>query len=351
VVATKEALDRAQEAPELGICKAEIGDNVIAVDMHSHPLLDTYLPRSELSGQGAFALPPDRRLSVDALTRGRVGVVVSSVYPFLSRARGTAYLARCRDILDFVEAYLGKQDGRTSLVRTPDDIKHALGQGRISFIHAVEGGHVLEGRLDNLERLYAWGVRSLTLTHFMSNDVAASAFDPRRQLAQQSGLTPLGRQVVAEMNALGMIIDLAHCSERAFWQTLELTRDPILVSHTGIRHYVPWEICMSDRQVKAVADNGGVIGIIFSSLWLKRFGLGGEADLVENILYVCRLVGADYVGLGSDLNGTPIVRGMKDAGDFRHVEAALEKRGLSPDDVAKVMGGNFLRLFADVARV
>ena len=321
------------------------------VDIHAHPLLDTLYMAQALKECGPA--PPGRggRLSIDALTKGRVGVVVSSIYPFWCLKQRSAYLDRCHDIIRLVEIYLLEHSGSAVLVTEPDGIELALTQGKIAFIHAVEGGHVLEGRLENLERLYHWGVRSLTLTHFVNNDIAASAFDPRRKLAGQSGLTSLGRAVVARMNDLGMLIDLAHSSERAFWQVMELTNHPLVVSHTGVRHFVPWEICLSDEQIRAIAQNGGMVGIILSSLWLKRPQLGaGIGDLVDNILYVCDLVGVDHVGIGSDFNGTPPIRGVETAADLPRVCARLSEAGLPDQDVAKIMGGNFLRLFRQVAQ-
>jgi membrane dipeptidase len=323
---------------------------MITVDMHAHPLLDTYyIPDRSSSRWPRPPSPFGSRLSLDALRRGRVDVVVSSVYPFWSPARRSAHLQRCRDIIDLVEAYLAEHDDRVSLVRTPAGIERALAQNKIAFIHVVEGGHVLEGRLENLEKLYNWGVRSLTLTHFVNNDIAASSFDPRRKLPGRDGLTPFGREVVAEMNALGMIIDLTHSSERAFWQVMELTEDPVIVSHTGVRRYAPWEVCLADEQIRAIAENGGVIGIIFSPLSLMGLRLGGGiAAILNNILHICGLVGAEHVGLGPDFNGTSIVKGIKDAGDFPAIRAGLEERGLSQEEVAKIMGGNFLRLFSAV---
>jgi membrane dipeptidase len=317
------------------------------VDLHAHPLLDRF-----------YAAPrPDRpnpcgsRLSLDALASGGVGVVVSSIYPFWCPARGSAYMTRCRDILDRVETHLAEHHDRATGVTDPGQIAPARARGQIAFVHAVEGGHVLEGRLANLETLYRWGVRSLTLTHFVNNDLAASSFDPRRKLSGRDGLTPFGRDVVAGMNDLGMVIDLAHCSEPAFWQAMELTEQPVIVSHTGVRNFVRRESCLSDEQIRALARNNGVVGIILSSIWLKRFQpAAGIDDLVDNILYVRDLVGADHVGIGSDFNGTPPIRGVATAGDLPRISARLSAAGLPDRDVAKIMGGNVLRVFADVVR-
>jgi len=318
------------------------GDEMTIVDIHAHPLLDRLYRGQDSRQQGD-------RLSLKELRRGRVGVVVSSIYPFWSVTRKSAYMDRCRDILDLVESYLATYPDHATVVADPGGLELALAQGKIAFIHAVEGGHVLEGHVENLERLCRWGVRSLTLTHFMNNDLAASTFDPRRKLTGQNGLTPFGREVVAQMNALGMIVDLAHSSEQAFWQAMELTKQPVVVSHTGVRHFIRWEICLSDEQLRAIAQNDGVVGIILSSLWLKRFRLMADiGDLVDNILYVCSLVGAEHVGIGSDLNGTPPIRDLKSAGDLSRIWARLLQAGGSDDDAAKIMGGNFLRLFRQV---
>jgi membrane dipeptidase len=286
---------------------------------------------------------------LDTLKKGQVGAIVSAIYPFWCSTRRSSYLDRCHDILGMIEASLAEHPDRAAVVTNSAGIERVVAQGKVAIIHAVEGGHVLEGRPENLERLYQWGVRSLTLTHFLNNDLAASSFDPRRKLAGRNGLTPLGREVVTGMNALGMVIDLAHCSERAFWQVMELTQQPVMVSHTGVRRFVPWEICLSDEQIRALAHNGGMVGIILSSIWLKRCGLADIGDLVDNLLYVCDLVGVDHVGIGSDFNGTPPLRGVSTAGDFPRIGARLAERDLSDHDVAKIMEGNFRRVFKQVA--
>lgn len=152
------------------------------------------------------------------------------------------------------------------------------------------------------------------------------------------------------MNTLGMIVDLAHCDERAFWQALELTRDPVIVSHTGLRHFVPWEICLSDDQLRALARNSGVVGIILSALWLRRRGLAACDDLVRNIRYACDLVGPDHVAIGSDMNGTPALRDVPSARELPRVAEGLSGAGLSDGDIARVMGGSFLRVFRQVVR-
>lgn len=322
------------------------------VDIHAHPLLDRLYTVQD-SGERCPILPDlfGSRLGFDALMRGQVGVIVSSIYPSWCLTRRSAYMDRCRDIIELVEAHLAEHQDIAIVVAESDGIEQALSQNKIAFVHAVEGGHVLEGRLENLDILYHWGVRSLTLTHFVSNDIAASAFDPRRKLAGRGGLTPLGREVVSRMNDLGMVIDLAHSSEQAFWQVMELTEQPILISHTGVRHFVPREICLSDEQIRAIAQNGGLVGIILSSLWLKRFQLVADiGDLVDNILYVCNLVGVDHVGIGSDFNGTPPIMGVATAGDFPRIWDHLSEVGLSDHDVTKIMGGSFLRLFKQVAK-
>jgi membrane dipeptidase len=321
-----------------------------SVDIHAHPLLDRlYCAKDPRQRSPGLPRLSGDRLSFDALTSGQVDVVVSSTYPFWWLTRKSAYMDRCRDILNLIEAHLAEHPDRATVATDFDGIERARAQGEIAFIHAVEGGHVLEGRLENLERLYDWGVRSLTLTHFVNNDLAASTLDPRHKFAGQRGLTPFGREVVARMNALGMIIDLAHSSERAFWQTLELTQQPVIVSHTGVRHFVPWEICLSDEQLRALARNGGMVGIILSSFWLKRFQRVIDVrDVVDNILYVRNLVGVEHVGIGSDFNGAPPLRGARTAADFPRIEARLLEAGLPDQEVAKIMGGNFLRLFRQV---
>jgi membrane dipeptidase len=241
------------------------------VDIHAHPLLDRlYRVRDLRDRCPAQSCLFGKRLGIDVLKKGQVGAIVSSIYPMWDFRRKSTFMDQCHDAIKLVESHLAQHHDNAVVVTKPNEMDCALAQGKIAFIHAVEGGHVLEGRLENMERLYDWGVRSLTLTHFLNNDIAASTFDPRRKLTKHNGLTPFGCEVVMLMNTLGMVIDLAHCSEKAFWQVMELTKYPVIVSHTGIRRFVPWEICLSDEQIKAVAQNGGLVGIILSALWLRR---------------------------------------------------------------------------------
>ena len=255
----------------------------------------------------------------------------------------------------------------------------------------VEGGHMIEDKLANLDNLYARGVRYLTLTWNNSTSWATSAADEttKDDSLPHKGLTDLGKQVVQRMNDLGMLIDISHNGEQTFWDVIKHTKKPVIASHSSV-----WTICqhrrnLKDDQIKAIAENGGVIhlnfyaGFLDSTYERKAIAFTArhkhEVDsllskgtqpnyaemiimekyqeevnsfrpplslLIDHIDYIVKLVGVDHVGLGSDFDG--IEAGPKELNgvqDFPLITKALVERGYNKKDIRKILGGNFLRVF------
>ena len=201
-------------------------------------------------------------------------------------------------------------------------------------ILAIEGLHALDGRLESVDTLYAHGFRMLGLTHFFDNEVAASAHG-----VTHGGLTPLGRQVVERMEALHILVDLAHASPQTVSEVLAMATRPIVVSHTGVAATCPGPRNLTDEQLKAIAANGGVVGIGY---WDAAVCTLGAASIAAAIRHAVNVAGIDHVGLGSDYDGATAVPFATDG--LVEITQALLDQKFSGADIAKIMGGNVMRL-------
>lgn len=318
--------------------------------------------------------------------KGGLDVQLFSVYCDGDLKNPFAFANREMDSLDAVVA---RNPDKIVKVAGYAELLKAVKQHKIAAMFGVEGGHMIEDDLSKLEALYNRGARYLTLTHNIPPSWATSAADETtKPNLPHKGLTDLGKQVVQRMNQLGMLIDVSHAGDQTFWDVIGITTKPIIASHSSVYSLVPHRRNLKDEQIKAIAKNGGVIqvnfnpGFIDSSFrnkeasFLKRHtaekdsllksGMGDfytmdylfskyaeEANaikpplsmLIQHIEYIIRLVGVDYVGLGSDFDGinlTPLQ--LDDVTTYPLITKALVEKGYSKKDITKILGGNFLRV-------
>ena len=229
--------------------------------------------------------------------------------------------------------------GKLRAVDTPDDIDTLLAARRgkvppVGAMLSIEGLHVLEGKLTNLDKLYAAGFRMAGLTHFFDNELAGSMHGLKK-----GGLTPLGRQVVETMEAKGMIVDIAHCSKACVADILKIARRPVVSSHGGVQATCQVNRNLSDEQIKGVAATGGVVGIGY---WDAAVCDTSPASIAKAMKHVRDLVGIQYVALGSDYDGATTVR--FDTSKLAQVTQALIDAGFSDDEIRAAMGGNAIRI-------
>ncbi len=274
---------------------------------------------------------------------------------------------------------------------TPDDVKRNFEKGLISFPYGMENGSAIEDDLSNVEYFYKKGVRYITLTHGKKNLICDSSFDPDNK--DWNGLSPFGRKVVAEMNRLGIMVDLSHVSDSTFYQVLRESKVPPICSHSSCRHFTPgMERNVGDNMLKALGEKGGVIQINFSSYFLTKLAYekGGTMwghrskfmsensitdgnhpklleemkkynqanpfpyasldDVVDHIDHVVKVAGIDHVGLGSDFDGVgdTLPAGLKSVADYPNLIYHLLKRGYSEEDIKKILSGNVLRVWQEV---
>ena len=210
----------------------------------------------------------------------------------------------------------------------------ATGKGSVGALLSIEGLQNLEGKVENLDKLHAAGFRMAGLAHFFDNDVAGSMHGEKK-----GGLTPLGRQVVARMEAIGMIVDIAHCSRTCVAEVLAMARRPVVSSHGGVQAMCKVNRNLTDDEVRGVARTGGVIGIGY---WDGAVCDNSPRSIARSIKYVRDLVGIQHVGLGSDYDGATTVR--FDTSGLAQLTQALMDEGFTPDEIRAVMGGNALRV-------
>ena len=210
----------------------------------------------------------------------------------------------------------------------------------LAILPALEGADGLEGRLENLRALHDRGLRLLQLVHFRANELGHIQTYPY----SPGGLTPFGRDAVLEANRLGVIVDLAHANTETIMDALAVSRAPMLFSHAGITALDGCDRCLTDEEIRAMAARGGVVGI-----WPNGETNPEMADMVQRIDYVKRLVGVDHVGIGSDLRGmSRYTAGFGEDANFRAIAEGLLAAGYTDDEVGKVMGGNFMRVWQQV---
>lgn len=229
--------------------------------------------------------------------------------------------------------------GKLRAVTTPENIDALLASRRgkmppVGAMLSIEGLHGLEGKLANLDKLYAAGFRMAGLTHFFDNDLAGSMHGLKK-----GGLTPTGRQVIAAMEAKGMIVDIAHCSNACVADILKMARRPVVSSHGGVQATCKVNRNLSDAQIRGVAATGGLIGIGY---WDAAVCDTSPASIAKAMKHVRDLVGIQHVALGSDYDGATTVR--FDTSKLAQVTQALIDAGFSDDDIRAAMGGNAIRV-------
>lgn len=231
-----------------------------------------------------------------------------------------------------------------SLATTAQDIVKAKKQGKLAAMLSVEsGGDAIEGDLTVLRVLYRMGLRMFGLTYNRRNMLA----DGNAENRTKSGLTELGVQTVEECNKMGIIIDISHIGDTGFYDVLETTKQPIVASHHGLRTFRDTPRYMTDDQVKALAENDGVVGIMY--------GLGPSVEttlekIVDQIDHVAKIVGVDHVGLGSDWDGGCKPTDLEDSSKLPNMTKELVTRGYTDQEIKKILGENFLRVFKKVLR-
>jgi membrane dipeptidase len=268
-------------------------------------------------------------------------------------------------MIDALEEQIRRHGDHLELAVSAEDVRRISRSDKIAVLMGLEGGHSIEDDLVNLRRFRDRGVRYMTLTWNNTNGWADSSGDD----ARHGGLTEFGREVIGEMNRLGMVVDVSHASDDTFWDALKATRAPLMASHSSARALVDNPRNLSDEMLEAVAQNGGVVMVNFggtfidprkASKWriirdlILHWGPSPVSLdlLLDHIDHVIRVAGIDHVGLGSDFDGTLLLpEGASDVSGFPNVTAGLLERGYSQTEIRKILGENALRVLEQAEAV
>jgi len=379
-----------QSAPADGVSvrARQLHDRALVIDSHDDTtqrmLFDKTFDITVRHKDGNIDLPRMREGGLDAL-------FFSIWVP--SDITGPPAVKRALDLIDSVHKAAKAHPADLMLATTAADIRRAAAGHKIAALMGMEGGHMINDDLGQLRKYAALGVRYLTLTHFKNNNWADSSTDK----PAHNGLTPFGKDVVRELNRLGMMVDISHVADKTFYDALAVTDAPVIASHSSCRAIANHPRNMTDEMLRALAKNGGVVMINYHAGFLseefrvaseKRNGTvdvamaamskkcgGNEActtleseridheamangelpkvtweKIVDHIDHAVKVAGADHVGLGSDFDGATMPLGMEDASKLPKITDALLKKGYSEQDIEKILGGNILRVMEAVER-
>lgn len=231
------------------------------------------------------------------------------------------------------------------LVRTPDAMDATIARGKLACFVGMEGAHMYGGDLASVERFHDLGVSYVTLAHFFPNELVSSS---NERVASISGLTPFGRDAIRELNRLGTLVDLAHVHPSSFFAALDASSAPVFVSHGAARALRDHHRNLTDEQLGKIAERRGVVGVIFFPWYLGRNPFASVSVVVDHMEHIASTVGIDHVALGSDWDGFVwMPRGLPDAAALPKLTAEMLRRGFKEEDVKKVLGENFRRVWRE----
>jgi membrane dipeptidase len=373
-----------------------VTDDEVARVHKSALLIDTHNDVTSATVAGLDIGKPntDHMTDIPRMKKGGMGAQFFAVYVAANYVEGNHAANRTLQMIDTVRHdIIAKYPNDFVYATTADDIRRAHQQGKIAALLGIEGGHAIEDSPRLLRDYFDLGVRYMTLTHTNSNHWADSSGDPNKP---NNGLSPLGKEIIAEMNRLGMIVDIAHVSDKTFWDALDVSKAPIFSSHSSCRAISPAPRNMTDEMIVALAKKRGVIQINFSCDFLNpevfkaeegvrekmiqmrdelmktyagdpqgiqramreaRQAAGGTqqratlADVVKHINHVVAIAGVDAVGLGSDFDGIGCApEGLDSVDKWPNLTRALLEEGYTAEEIRKIYGENTLRLMSEVER-
>lgn len=379
------------------LAQNKISDADVLKVHRSAILIDTHndVTSATLAGLDFSKRRTEGHTDLPRMKEGGIGAQFFAVFVAANYTEGNRSANRTLQMIDTVRHDIIEKNSRDlMLALTVDDILKARKQGKIAALMGIEGGHAIEDSLRLLRQFYNLGIRYMTLTHSNSNNWADSSGDVQKP---NNGLSAFGKQVVAEMNRIGMMVDISHVADKTFWDALEVSKAPIFASHSSCRALSKIPRNMTDEMIQALAKKGGVVQINFGCEFLsqksadtsrrndpaaqakirqvtaeykdknpeerraamrKAFGEMGRnmtratlADVVAQIDHVVKISGVDYVGIGSDFDGVSCVpEGLDEVSKFPNLTRALLEKGYTAEQIRKIYGGNLLRVMRAVEK-
>ncbi|MDX2044766.1 MAG: dipeptidase [Acidobacteriota bacterium] len=336
----------------------------IVVDTHNDitsPITD------ENFDMGARDTSGKIQTDIPRMKEGGLGAEFFSIYVAAKYAKEGGAARRALDMIDGVYEQVRRHPKSLQMAFTVADIRRARQAGKIAALMGIEGGHAIEDSLSALRQFYTLGIRYMTLTHTNTNNWADSAGGISVQAEKRhGGLSDFGKEVVAEMNRLGMMVDISHVGDETFWDVIELTKSPVIASHSSCRALTNVPRNLTDDMLRAVAKNNGVVMVNFYNGFINTdYAKPGSPPptkaaetatmdmLMAHFEHVIKVAGINHVGIGSDFDGVDglLPPGMEDISKLPTITYELLKRGYSEAEVKKVLGENLLRVLAENERV
>ena len=309
-------------------------------DIHSRVLtLDTHCDTPMFFPQNVDFGQRDPKILVDLhkMTEGHQDATIMVAYLPQGQADAKNY---ADNIFNKIEDIVARNSQYVSIARRPDDLWLNKQQGRKSIMLGIENGHALEGSIDNLRHFAQRGIVYMTLCHNGDNDICDSA----RGEHTHNGVSAFGHEVISEMNRLGIMVDLSHAGEKSFYDALEISKTPIVCSHSSCRSLCDHPRNLTDDQMRALAQQGGVMQVTLYNGFLVKDGEATLDDAMRHIDHAIEVMGIDHVGLGTDFDGDGGIRGLASSSELMNYTRELLKRHYSETDIQKLWGGNFLRI-------
>ena len=317
---------------------------------HSRILtLDTHCDTPMFFPQNVLLDHRDTRILVDLhkMDEGRQDATIMVAYLPQNPAAGdpaSHAKAYADSIFDKIENIVAGNSNYISIARTPADLWTNKREGRKSIMLGIENGRAIEGSLDNLRHFAQRGIVYMTLCHNGDNDICDSA----RGSQTHNGVSDFGRKVISEMNRLGIMVDLSHAAESSFYDALELSETPIVCSHSSCRALCDHPRNLTDDQMRALAQKGGVMQVTLYNGFLVKEGQATIEDALRHLEHAISIMGIDHVGLGTDFDGDGGICGLASSSELLQFTRQLLTRNYSEEDIQKIWGGNFLRVMQQV---
>lgn len=363
--------------PKISDEARRIQQSAIVIDTHADTpgrFTDENFNPSNDAGKGHWDLSKVRQANL--------GAEFFSIWVDPKKYQGK-YVQRALDMIDSVYETTREHPDQMMMAYSVADIERAHQQHKLASLMGLEGGHAIDNDVRILRDYYRLGVRYMTLSWANTNEFADSSGDiDKPDVQHHNGLTDFGKQVVLEMNRLGMLVDISHVADKTFWDALATSKAPVIASHSSARAVTNHARNLTDEMLKAVAKNGGVVQVNFNcgfidqsyldayNKWNQQRMAQGKPDstystevtpniprppfksLIDHFDHIAKVAGVDHVGIGSDFDGVDCLpMGIDSVADLPKITQALLDRGYTPQDLKKILGGNLLRVFADAERV
>lgn len=337
------------KAPEIDLDTAF--NYPIILDTHNDTMMkvvdeDTWLPKVDLGKSTPF------HIDIPKLKSGGLNIPFFAAFTSGYNESTERSISRTLSLINALYFTEKNNPDTFKIAKNLNDIVATVNEGKISAVPTMEGAYSLDDdhSLELIHQYYDLGIKAIGLTWNYSNNLgegASKIYGDVKKTASSGGLTDLGEKIVLQMNRLGIIVDVSHMDDSTFWDVIKVSKSPVIASHSGVDAIKNHNRNLSDEQLKALADNGGVVNIVFYPGFLKD-GDVYLSDMVEHIDYVVDLIGIDHVGIGSDFDGARMPKDLKDSSEMHKIREELEHRRYSGSDIEKIFGKNTLRVLKDV---